>query len=345
MNIISQVGLTFDDVLLVPRCSTIDSRFNGDIDLSTSIAGIPLKRPIISANMDTVTECRMVAAMHREGGLGIIHRFMPPEDHYVQLAKIDSPIVICIGVCKSSRDRLSYIFSRLRTSQPTAVLIDIAHGHCTAMIEQIRWVKQTLPNTQVIAGNIATFDAAMDLLAAGADCLKVGVGPGALCSTRVKTGCGAPQLTAISEVLRATQEINRPIDIIADGGIRNSGDIVKALAAGANAVMIGNLLAGTEEAPGETYLRGSPPTKYKLYRGMASLRAQESWKGYATSVEGESKDVPYKGLVKEVFQDLLAGILSGMSYQNAHNIGELQKNHLFIRQTTSGYRESVPHGL
>lgn len=345
MNILEDKGLTFDDVLLVPRCSTMESRFNGSVNLFTCLAPeLTLKYPIISANMDTVTEHHMATAMYRLGGLGIVHRFMRPECHYEELKEIDGPRVICIGVGNSSRERLSYIMNHRWGRPPVSVLIDIAHGHCTAMLDQIKWVKAEF-GLSVIAGNVATGPAVYDLVSAGADSIKVGVGPGSLCTTRVRTGCGIPQLTAIDLVAKAIREIDRPISIIADGGIRNSGDIVKALAAGAHAVMIGNLFAGTEEAPGDIFVRGNPPLTYKMYRGMASKKAQESWKGYATSVEGEMKDTPYKGSVKDVFNELIAGILSGMSYQNAHNLKELQENHCFIQQTTNGYRESTPHGL
>jgi IMP dehydrogenase len=326
----------------------MESRFNGDVDLSIYLLpNILLKYPIISANMDTVTEHSMVTAMHRLGGLGIIHRFMKPECHLQLLQECEGPKVICIGVGHSSRARLEHIVNEgaWKNPDPRAVLIDIAHGHCTTMIDQIKWVRAHYPEKYIIAGNISTYEAALDLIDAGADSLKVGVGPGSLCTTRVRTGAGMPQLTAIDEVARAAQEVNKPISIIADGGIRNSGDVMKALAVGAHAVMIGNLFSGTDESPGDIFMRGSPPIKYKTYRGMASRKAQESWKGYATSVEGEMIDTPYKGPVKGVFDELIAGMLSGMSYQNAHNLGELQKNHCFIRQTINGYRESTPHGL
>jgi len=342
MQLLDVAGLTFDDVLLVPRCSGFTSRFNGDIDLSTKITRtIQLKYPILSANMDTVTERTMAAAMRDLGCLGIIHRFM---NVYAQIDQLEGlrPCIACIGVGHSSRERLEILTHDLNLD---TVLIDIAHGHCTAMIEQIKWVKSTYPSMDVIAGNIATYEAAIDLINAGADALKVGVGPGSLCTTRIRTGIGIPQLTAIDECSRATYEVNQPVFLIADGGIRNSGDIVKALAAGADAVMLGNLFAGTDETPGEVFTRGNPPIKFKTYRGMASRKAQESWKGYATSIEGEMIDVPYKGPIKGVFEDLIAGILSGMSYQGAHDLAELRRNHHFIRQTVNGYRESTPHGL
>ena len=336
------IALTFDDVMLVPCFSKIDSRFDGSIDLSTTLGNIKLKYPIISANMDTVTTGTMAQAMYLWGGTGIPHRFMTPREQAIELSLVTGPRIACIGVGNSSRERLDIITSFVGLD---GVLIDIAHGHCSAMCEQILWVRTNYPRLTIIAGNVATKKGALDLIEAGANVIKIGVGPGSLCTTRVKTGNGVPQLTAISDVADAIEELDTPVWLIADGGIRSSGDIIKALAAGADAVMVGSLLAGTDETPGDiyTYIDGHKATK--IYRGMASKDAQKSWKGYATSVEGESKTVPCRGPVKDVLDDLLAGILSGMSYQNARNIHELQMNCEFIRQTYYGHKEGLPHGL
>ena len=340
MKILDEVGLSFDDVLLVPRKSTIDSRFDGAIDISSRLFCWPsfeTSLPLISANMDTVTAGAMAKLMDEKGGLGIVHRFMSPEDQRMELPVRRA--IACIGTGNSSRER----FQTIDWRTPVGVLIDIAHGHCTAMIDQIKWVKDTC-DLPVIAGNVATYQGALDLIAAGADSIKVGVGGGSMCSTRVNTGNGVPQLTAIIEVARAIQEVNRPVSLIADGGIRNAGDIIKCLACGADAVMIGKLLAGTDETPGDTFL-GPNGIRYKSYRGMASFSAQKSWKGYASSVEGESMSIPYKGSAATIIDELRAGILSGMSYQDAHSIAELRKNAVFIRMTNNGLIESRPHGL
>jgi IMP dehydrogenase len=346
MKILEDVGLTFDDLLLIPRYSTIESRFDGGIVLATSLFpqhGSGLSLPIVSANMDTVTEASMATAMWNAGGMGIIHRFMSPQAHLEALKLSSGAHIICLGVGNSSRERLDYIMSNGEDLWIEGVLIDIAHGDCLAMEEQIKWVKDKYPSLGVIAGNVATGYGAARLINAGADCIKVGVGPGSLCTTRIKTGNGVPQVTALCAVIKEVQYTNKVLTVIADGGIRNSGDIIKALALGANAVMVGSLVAGTEEAPGETIIRQG--SRWKTYRGMASKEAQKSWKGYASSVEGEITEVPYKGPVSDVIEELKKGILSGMSYQDAHNLAELHKNACFIKQTTSGLRESQAHGL
>lgn len=344
MKILEREGLTFDDVLLVPCHSTVHSRFDGEVDLSPGYfcsEHKQLRYPIISANMDTVTELAMATTINNLGGAGIIHRFMPIEKQAKQLAMlpVEGYKIACIGVGEEAQKRMAFL-------EPwcDGVLIDVAHGDSIAVVDQIKWVKDNWPHLYVIAGNIATGEAAARLITAGANCLKVGVGPGSLCTTRIKTGCGVPQLTAIVDVAEVIKEVNTPIQLIADGGIRNSGDIVKALAAGADMAMVGGLFAGADETPGRLY-HGEKEGMYKIYRGMASRAAQEDWKGYATSIEGEMRRVPYKGPVQEIFDELISGILSGMSYLDAHNLKELRENAVFIRQTANGYRESTPHGL
>lgn len=342
LRIRNEIGLTFDDVILVPRFSMINSRFSGEIDLGIRLTkNISLKIPIISANMDTITSEKMAQVMYKCGGLGIPHRFMTPNEQNLALAVLDGPKVVCIGVGNSSRERLDNIAMNLSID---AVLIDIAHGHCHAMTDQIKWVKDHYPDIDVIAGNIATQEGCADLINAGADSIKCGIGCGALCTTRIKTGNGVPQLTAIADCAEVIMSVNTAVSLIADGGIRSSGDILKALAAGADAVMIGSLFAGTDETPGEI-TSNAYGKQYKIYRGMASSVAQMSWKGYASSIEGESQKVPYKGPVKNIIEDLVAGILSGMSYQNARSINELQTHCEFVRQTYYGHKEGLPHGL
>ena len=333
-------GLSFDDVLLVPRLGSGKSRFNGDIDLSTQITPhLRIKYPIISSNMDTVTSGNMAAKMEDLGALGIPHRFMSPKEHLEELKKIPAGgRVACIGIGKNGLARLE----TLADIYLEAILIDIAHGHCTAMIEQIQEVKRNQEGIPIIAGNVATYEGAMDLFEAGADVVKVGVGCGSLCTTRIQTGCGYPQLSAIIETKRATENF-RQRTIIADGGIRNGGDIVKALAAGADAVMTGSLFTGTTEAPGEPFrLDGF---LYKNYRGMASKAAQESWKGTPTSIEGEIKRVPFQGPVQPIFNDVINNVMSGMSYQGASTLEDLRTNAVFVQQSSAGYIESGPHGL
>lgn len=335
-----QEGLTFDDVILEPRKSSFGSRFNGKVDLSVEILpNVKLEYPIISANMDTVTGATMANVMRELGGLGIIHRFLDPEDHAAQLEQTFSQaggVIFCIGV-GDDRDELLSEYAH----QFHGVLIDIAHGHSDLMIRKIKNVKSIAPRLPIIAGNVATGEGAAELVEAGASCVKVGVGPGSLCTTRIKTGCGVPQLSAIVEV---EQAVRGYATVIADGGIRHSGDIIKALAAGADAVMVGRLFAGTDEAPGQI-MNVPGHGKVKTYRGMASKEAQESWKGKATSIEGEIAWVSYKGRMSDVFNDLISGMKSGMSYQNAHNIDELRENAVFIKQTSAGIIEAKPHAL
>jgi len=355
---ITEERLSLDDVLLVPQRLTFSSRFNGDIDLSMQLLpGLPyMKYPIVSANMDTVTESRMANKMKELGGLGIVHRFMDIKDHEKEIFRIErEPRILCIGVGGHSKERFDAIIKGRDKTYIQGVLIDVAHGHSNAVIDRIIEVKEARPDLPVIAGNVATYQGTRDLLQAGADCVKVGVGPGSLCTTRIKTGCGVPQLTAIMDALTAVNDwfsielegkspegVWKPT-LIADGGIKNSGDIVKALAAGASAVMIGALFAGTDETPGRV-VNFPGKGRMKEYRGMASREAQESWKGRASSIEGEMTFKPYKGSMENVFNELISGVLSGMSYQNARNIRELQKHADFRKITSAGWKESLPHG-
>ena len=220
------------------------------------------------------------------------------------------------------------------------ITIDIAHGHSVQMIELTEWMKKTFPSVEIIAGNVATPEAVKDLANAGADAIKVGIGPGSMCTTRIITGCGLPQLTAIAMCSLEAEKHNVPI--IADGGLKTSGDIFKAFCAGADSVMLGSLLAGTLETPGETR-QGK-----KLYRGMASRSAQDSWRGGVAkgmAPEGESHMISIKGHVEDVVLELTGGVRSGMSYINAIKFDEIKNNARFIRMSSSGIKESVAHGL
>lgn len=327
-------GLSFDDVLLIPRKSSISSRFNNEIDLSSELVpGISLKVPFISANMDTVTGLDMASRMTSLGALGVIHRFISQEEHLGLMKQVPGKKITCIGLGQDGKDR-----AKALNSYSDAFLIDVAHGHSDAVLGQIEWLKEL--GKPIIAGNVATVDGTHDLIEAGADCVKVGVGPGSLCSTRIQTGCGVPQLTAIINCVEEAHRLGKTA--IADGGIRYAGDIVKALAVGADAVMIGSLFAGTEEAPGQVFEeRGRLK---KVYRGMASEEAQLDWKGSATSIEGERTALTFKGPVKTIFNNLLNGVLSGMSYQGARTLKALSDNAQFIVQTHAGMVESSPHG-
>ena len=332
-------GLTFDDVLVVPQKSNVRSR--KDPNLTSRITKkISRPIPIISSNMDTVTEGKMAKIMSELGGLGIIHRFINIDDliREVNVAKESSDPVIAasIGVGKTARE-----MARMLIDVGVQMLtIDVAHGHSIQMLEITEWVKKTFSNIEVIAGNVATPSAVKNLAEAGADAIKVGIGPGSMCTTRIITGCGVPQLTAVSMCALEANKYNVPI--IADGGLKNSGDIFKAFCAGADSVMVGSLLAGTLETPGRVH------NGKKLYRGMASRSAQNSWRGGITqgiAPEGESHMIPVKGHASDVILELSGGAKSGMSYVNATTFSEIKENALFIRISPSGFRESIAHGL
>ena len=475
------LGLTFDDVLLVPRRSRIASR--RDVDTSTRLTReLRLSVPIVSANMDTVTEARLAIALAREGGIGIIHRFMTVEEEAAQIARVKRPeeyvihevhtitpertlreastlmtrfevtslLVVdrdnrLLGILTSrdllfeenfsrkvrelmtagealisapvgtSRDEATRILhehrleklplvdgeGRLRglitardvlraVEHPLAardsqgrllvgaaigavgdyleraealvaagvdvLVVDIAHGHSEHALAATRRVREAFPQAQIIAGNVATAEGTRDLIEAGADGVKVGVGPGAACTTRLVAGAGVPQLTAVLECAREAAQHDVPI--VADGGIRGSGDIVKALAAGASSVMIGSLLAGTEESPGQTVVRGG--ARYKVYRGMASAGAAADRRrrerpdetvelldelAAAAVPEGVESVVSHKGPLADVLYQLVGGLRSGMSYSNAATLEELRQNARFIRQSEAAWREGQPHAL
>ncbi len=331
-------GLTFDDVLLVPRKSHVESRMDPSLE-SILTQSYPLKVPFVSANMDTITEAPMAIKMHQLGGFGIIHRFMSVDDQVQQVKMAlegGGGVAASIGVNAQDRERAHQLID----AGTQVLTIDIAHGHSTAMLKTLDWLKSQWPDISVIAGNVVTPKATQDLIHAGADAIKVGIGPGSMCTTRVITGCGVPQLTAIAMCAHVGQEKNIPI--IADGGLRTSGDIVKAFAAGASSVMLGSVLAGTIETP------GSIQSGHKLYRGMASKSAQNSWRGNipkGMTAEGESVKVPVKGHVEDVIDELSGGLRSGMSYLNAPSIPEIREQAQFMEVTPMGQSESRAHGL
>ena len=475
MKILSETALTYDDVLLVPQYSDVDSRrvLSTKTQLTKKIA---LQMPIVSANMDVVTESEMAITMAREGGIGMIHRFMTIAEQARQIERVkkaesfivDKPIMMTethtvgdvkrvvdetgtggilildkneklIGII-STRDLLfendenklvteimtrevhsaapgtslkeaerllhEYRVEKLPlvdkngkvaglvtlkdimkiTQFPKAtkdsrgrlavgaavgvrdmemrrveaalhagadcIVVDIAHGDSHLEIEMMRNIRKHFPEAQIVGGNVATADGTKRLIDAGVDCVKVGVGPGSICITRQVAGTGVPQLTAIIECAEAARPSGIPI--IADGGIRHPGDVAKALAAGAQAVMIGSLLAGTDESPGMVMTRRGH--KYKASRGMASLEAniernkregndltQEEIEDYVA--EGVEAAVPYRGKAREVLTQLVGGLQSGMSYSGAHTVEELQQKAIFVRMTGAGLKESGPHDV
>jgi len=478
-NACPPLALTYDDVLLVPCRSSVASR--RDAETSTRLTReLSLNIPIVAANMDTVTEARMARAMAREGGIGVIHRFMAIEQEAAEVQRVKRPeetvggrylhtiaptrtigeAITLMGrhnvnslLVVGENDRLLGIVTSRDvlfaedTSQPVerimtggeqlvtapvgtrleearrtlhehrleklplvddtghlrglitardvlrlsenplaardaqgrllvgaaigavgdymaraealveagvdVLVVDIAHGHSEHALRATRCVKDAFPSVQLISGNVATYEGARDLIEAGADGIKVGVGPGAACSTRIVAGVGVPQLTALFDCVAAAREFEVPV--IADGGVRSSGDLTKALAAGAETVMVGSLLAGTEESPGRTVVRNG--ARYKVYRGMASVGAAEARRQRESSEdvldelaaavvpEGVEAVVQYRGPVAEVLYQHVGGLRSGMSYLNARSLADLRANARFVRMTDAGRSESEPHDL
>lgn len=335
-------GLTFDDVLLMPKHSEMNSRRAPNLE-SKVTKNWTLKTPIISANMDTVTGSAMAIKMAELGGLGILHRFMTPEEQIAEvklmrekIKPLGLPVAASIGVKEEGMKRADM----LADAGVDIFTIDIAHGDSVMMLEVLDYVKKKYPKIDVIAGNTAMPDGVRRLIDHGADSVKVGIGPGSMCTTRIITGCGVPQLTAVAMCVLEADKSGVPV--IADGGIKTSGDIVKAFAAGAQTVMLGSMLSGCLETPGE--IEGGR----KRYRGMASKDAQVSWRGElpkGMAAEGEARWVPCKGSVENIVHELCGGIRSGMTYLNANSIAEINKNGRFMEMTSSGMMESKPHGL
>ncbi len=341
-----RTGLTFDDVLIVPRRSAIRSR--QDVSVCTRLSRrIELGIPVVAANMDTVCEHEMAAAMARLGGIGIVHRFMPigAQADQIDMVKDAGADLVVGAAVGTDRDMLERAKS-LVAAGADALVLDIAHGHSDHAIDGVRALKDHFADIDVVAGNVATYDGAADLADAGADAVKVGVGPGGVCTTRTVAGVGVPQLTAIADIAPVG------VPVIADGGIRSSGDIAKALAAGASTVMVGSMLAGTKESPGEVE-QGSAGLQKRI-RGMASFEAvqaradrsgedlDEEYLSYRAP-EGVEGTVPYKGEVSKLVHQLMAGLRSAMSYTNARTLGEFSELAEFVAVTPQGVIESLPH--
>lgn len=359
-------GLTFDDVLLIPAESHV---LPNEVNLHTELApNLKLKIPLISAGMDTVTEGAMAIAMALQGGLGVIHKNMSINAQAGEVANVKNVIVpsdvskaavdennrllvaAAIGVTSDTFERAEALLE----NGADAIVIDTAHGHSAGVLRKIKEIRDHFPNVTLIAGNIATGDAARALFDAGVDVVKVGIGPGSICTTRVVAGVGVPQITAIYDAVTAAREYHKPI--IADGGMKYSGDIVKALAAGGNAVMLGSMLSGTTEAPGEIF--ESDGEKYKTYRGMGSVGAMAQAHGSSDRYfqggvneanklvpEGVEARVEYKGDISDIIFQIIGGLRSGMGYVGASTISELIENAQFVKITNAGLRESHPHDV
>lgn len=328
-------ALSYDDITLVPRFNDIPSR--RDVDTSVQFGDRKLDIPIMSANMDTITGPDMARKMSYLGGIGFLHRFCSIEDNVKMFREIGTgygSCVISLGV-NEGLER----FQPLYDVGARYFCIDVAHGHSKSVGHMVKAVKE-FSNTYVVAGNVCTAEGAEYLAGCGADAIKVGIGPGSVCTTRVKTGFGVPQFTAIQDC-RQVQCF-----LIADGGIRVPGDAVKAFAAGANAIMLGGMLAGTDETPGELFQKFNG-THTKLFRGMASREAQEDFMGSQAewkTAEGIEIEIKSKGPVASVINDVMGGLRSGMTYCGANNLKQIRERARWREITPAGAVEGQPHG-
>jgi IMP dehydrogenase len=366
-----QDGLTFDDVLLQPGYSDFSRQ---DITLKTVLSKkIVLSTPLISAPMDTVTESALAIALAKLGGLGIIHRNLTVSKQADEVKKVKTQNLLvgaAVGVSRGFEERARALVA----AGVDLIVLDNAHGYTNQMIDTLTWMKKHLPKIDIMAGNIATYDGAMALIRAGADMLRVGMGPGAICTTRIISGMGVPQMTALTETTRAAKKTKTPV--IADGGIKYSGDMVKALAAGAAACMMGSFFASCEEAPGTVFklkaqeipsrfknlIDANDPKKiytFKTYRGMGSVGAMKkgadiksedeyhgkTYKDRVLVAEGVEGLVPVKGSVQQIIDQAVGGMKSGLFYVGAKSIPELQKKAKFYRITQASLSESHPHSI
>lgn len=363
------VGLSYDDVLLLPGFADFS---RSDISLATKLTPkITLAAPFISAPMDTVTESELAIALGELGGIGVIHRNMTIEQEAKEVAKVRKKKLL-VGAAVGASGNYQERVAALIKADVSVIVVDSAHGFTKQIIDATKYIKKTFPEVEVIAGNIATFDGAEALIAAGADSLRVGMGPGAICTTRIISGMGVPQLTAIMEVSRSAKK--KKIPVIADGGAKYSGDMVKAFAAGASTVMMGSVFASASESPGKkiTLKKSQVPHRFqsifqknkesyvfKEYRGMGSIGAMKKGakiksedefhgKDYSSRVlvaEGVEGLVPVRGTVQSIVDQAIGGIKSGMYYIGVKTLSELQQKAQFIHITQASLSESHPHDV
>lgn len=359
---INSTALTFDDVLLVPAYSEVLPR---EVSTKASFTrNISLNIPIVSAAMDTVSEKAMAIMLARKGGISVVHKNMSIETQARQIREVkeypaEGDKIPCldaegrlrvaagVGITTDVLDRVTALVE----AGVDAIVLDSAHGDSHGVVEALRKIKAVYPELDTVVGNIATAEAAARLIEAGADSLKVGIGPGSICTTRIIAGVGVPQISAIYDVAKAAEGSGVPV--IADGGMRYSGDIVKALAAGGDSVMIGSMFAGTDEAPGEIFEENG--RKFKSYRGMGSVDAMKAGSRDRYFQDGEDSTkklvpegvvarVPYKGSVGDIIYQLVGGIRSGMGYCGAADIDALHSAR-FVRITANGLVENHPHDI
>jgi len=342
-------ALTFDDVLLIPKfSSTLPTETNLSINLAKNLK---LKIPFLSSAMDTVTESKMAIAIAHQGGLGVIHRNLSINSQVKEIKKVKNKKLLVGAAVGTSEEDILRAKSILDAGLDLLV-IDTAHGHSLKVINTLKKIRKFSNKIPICVGNIATGEAAVKLYNEGADILKVGIGPGSICTTRMIAGIGVPQITAIRNIKKSMK--NKKIKIISDGGIKFSGDLVKAIAAGADAIMMGSIFAGTEESPGKKFKYKNK--LYKSYRGMGSIGAmsagssnryfQKNYKDKSKFVpEGVEARVLYKGSVEKIIYQLQGGLRSSMGYIGAKKIEEIYKKGKFIKITKAGFYESMVHSV
>ena len=342
-------SLTFDDVLLIPKYSDV---LPSETDISVNLTDkINLKVPFLSSAMDTVTESKMAVAIAKAGGIGVIHRNLNIKNQSKEVKKVKKKKLIVGAAIGTNNDDLERA-RLLIESGCDLIVIDTAHGHSFKVLKMLSKLKKINFNVPICVGNIATAEAAKKLYNSGADIIKVGIGPGSICTTRMVAGIGVPQVSAIMDVKRVLK--NKKVKIISDGGIKFSGDIAKALAAGADAIMMGSIFAGTDESPGKKFrIKGKI---YKQYRGMGSIGAMSSGSAnryFQKNFKDKSKFVPegvegrveYKGNVSKIIYQLKGGLRSSMGYIGAKDLNQISKNAKFIKITKAGFYESMVHSV
>lgn len=341
-------ALTFSDVLLRPQASNIKSR--SDLSLKTKITPkLEIDFPIISINMDCVTGVDMAIAMAKFGGISFYPRFAPIEIQAKEVKEIFDAGFLTIPAVGIKDQELGRVDALVKIGAKI-ITVDVAHAHLKSCLDFVKNIKTRYPEIEIIAGVVGTYEGARDLFLAGADSVRVGVGPGTICTTRIMTGCGVPQITALFDTFKAAKEFSRPI--IADGGTKNSGDIVKALAAGANAVVVGSQLAGSIEAPGKLFKKDG--CEYKTYNASTSKteklkqffkNSSDKKPDFVDYVEGMEAYVPFVGPVAGVLSKLEKGIRSGLSYCGSHSIEQLHKKAKFIQVTPTLISENANRGV
>ena len=333
-------AITFDDVLLVPAYNHWESRRVVDISMSDRSGKLKLDLPLMSSNMDTITGVEMADFMGDNRGIGVLHRFMSIDENVTMWKACRHDTFVSVGCSKEELERTE----ALHDAGATLFCIDVAHAHAKYVGRTLKNVREILGRDScLMAGNVATYAGADYLASCNADLIKVGIGGGSVCTTRIKTGFGVPNLTAIRECAKVDRSI------VADGGMRSPGDLVKALAFGADFLMVGSMLAGTRPTPGEVCVRTDPQgteVQYKAYRGMASSEVQDDYHGGMAewkTAEGVRVEVPYREDEERIIADIIGGLRSGLTYGGASTIQELQRKLDYVIVTPAGRTEGLPH--